>query len=108
MVYVFLVLYLIFRYSLGLQALAGGGDGVGWLSSSKQASKQAKQANATAMDLRERKVLLYLLTHLSPRMCLDLGKLELGVVGVHLSDLLSGWGAQNLEDTQHTRPNTSL
>lgn len=51
-------------------------------------------------DLREVKGLLYLLTHLSPWMCLNLGKLELGVVGVHLSDLLPGWGAQNLDRTE--------
>lgn len=30
-------------------------------------------------------------------MCLDLGELELGVVGVHLSDLLPGRGAENLQ-----------
>lgn len=49
------------------------------------------------MDLREVKGLLYLLTHLSPRMRLNLGEFELGVVGVHLADLLSGRGAENLE-----------
>lgn len=31
-------------------------------------------------------------------MCLDLGKFELGVVGVHLADLLSGRSAENLEN----------
>ena len=51
------------------------------------------------MDRREVKGLLYLLTHLSPRMCLDLGEFELGVVGVHLTDLLSGRGAENLDRT---------
>lgn len=49
------------------------------------------------VDHREIKGLLYLLTHLSPRVCLDLGKLELSVVGVHLTDLLPGWGPKNLE-----------
>lgn len=49
------------------------------------------------MDLKEVKGLLYLLTHLSPRVCLDLGEFELGVVGVHLTDLLSGWGPENLD-----------
>lgn len=53
--------------------------------------------DAAMVGLRKVKGLLYLLTHLSPRMCLDLGELELGVVGVHLPDLLSGWGAENLE-----------
>ena len=58
------------------------------------------------MDLREVKGLLYLLTHLSPRMCLNLGELELSVVGVHLPDLLSGRGAENLERTGQTRTGT--
>lgn len=53
--------------------------------------------NAVTVDFKEVKGLLYLLTHLSPRMCLDLGKLELCVVGVHFADLLSGRGAKNLE-----------
>jgi len=46
--------------------------------------------------LREVKVLLYLLTHLSPWMCLNLGEFELGVVGVHLTDLFPGRGAEDL------------
>lgn len=46
---------------------------------------------------------MYLLTHLSPRVCLDLRKLELGVVGVHLSDLLPGWRAQNLKRKEQKR-----
>lgn len=58
-----------------------------------------RQIDAVVVDLRKVKGLLYLLTHLSPRMCLDLGKFELSVVGVHLTDLLSGWGAENLERT---------
>lgn len=45
----------------------------------------------------EVKVLLYLLTHLSPRVGLDLGEFELSVVGVHLADLFSGWSTENLE-----------
>lgn len=49
------------------------------------------------VKLREVKGLLYLLTHLSPRVRLDLRKLELGVVGVHLSDLLPGRRAENLK-----------
>lgn len=49
------------------------------------------------VDLKEVKGLLYLLTHLSPRMCLNLGEFELGVVGVHFADLLSSWGAENLK-----------
>jgi len=56
-----------------------------------------RQADEAAVDLREVKGLLYLLTHLSPRMCLNLGEFELGVVGVHLTNLLSGWGPENLE-----------
>lgn len=48
------------------------------------------------VDLKEVKGLLYLLTHLSPRVCLDLREFELGVVGVHLTDLLSGRGAEDL------------
>lgn len=52
------------------------------------------------VKLREVKGLLYLLTHLSPRVCLDLRKLELSVVGVHLSDLLPGWCAENLKRTE--------
>lgn len=55
------------------------------------------------MRLREVKGLLYLLTHLSPRVCLNLRKLELGVVGVHLSDLLPGWRAENLKRTQQKK-----
>jgi len=31
-------------------------------------------------------------------MCLDLRKLELLVVGVHLTDLISGWSAKDLND----------
>lgn len=56
----------------------------------------------TSMETRNAEVvkgLLYLLTHLSPRVCLDLGKFELGVVWVHLADLLSGGGAENLGRT---------
>ncbi len=56
----------------------------------------------TSMETRNAEVvkgLLYLLTHLSPRMCLDLGKFELGVVWIHLTDLLSGWGTKNLRRT---------
>lgn len=45
----------------------------------------------------EVKVLLYLLTHLSPRVGLDLGEFELSVVGVHLADLFSGWSTENLK-----------
>lgn len=59
--------------------------------------------DAAAVDLREVKGLLYLLTHLSPRMCLNLGEFELSVVGVHLTDLLSGWSAENLVRTGQTR-----
>lgn len=55
------------------------------------------------MELREVKGLLYLLTHLSPRMCLDLRKLELSVVGVHLSDLLTGWCPKNLDRTEQKK-----
>lgn len=55
------------------------------------------------VKLREVKGLLYLLTHLSPRVCLDLRKLELSVVGVHLSDLLPGWCAENLKRTEKKR-----
>lgn len=58
-----------------------------------------KTRDNAGVDLREVKELLYLLTHLSPRVCLNLGKFELGVVGVHLADLLSGWGAENLRRT---------
>jgi len=36
--------------------------------------------------------------HLLPRMGLDLRKLELGVVGVHLADLLARRRAQHLDD----------
>lgn len=54
----------------------------------------------SGVDLREVKGLLYLLTHLSPWMCLNLGKFELGVVWVHLSDLLTGRGAENLDRTE--------
>lgn len=50
-------------------------------------------------DVEVVKGLLYLLTHLSPWVCLDLGEFELSVVGVHLTDLLSGWGAENLGRT---------
>lgn len=57
------------------------------------------------MDLKEVKGLLYLLTHLSPWVRLDLGKFELSVVGVHFADLLPGWGAENLEGTQQMGPN---
>lgn len=60
------------------------------------------------VDLREVKGLLYLLTHLSPRVCLDLGKLELGVVRVHLTDLLSGWGAENLKRTRQKKISTHI
>lgn len=65
----------------------------------QQAGVMATQAwrDAVAVDLkREVKGLLYLLTHLSPRVCLNLGEFELGVVGVHLADLLSSRGAENL------------
>lgn len=64
--------------------------------------KHIKNSN-NKMRLREVKGLLYLLTHLSPRVCLNLRKLELGVVGVHLSDLLPGWRAENLKRTQQKR-----
>lgn len=57
---------------------------------------------AAAVDLRKVKGLLYLLTHLSPRMCLDLGEFELSVVGVHLTDLLSGGGAEDLDRAGQT------
>lgn len=65
---------------------------------------QAKQEwqNAFVVDLKEVKGFLYLLTHLSPRMCLDLGEFEFSVVGVHLTDLLSGRGAENLKHTGGT------
>lgn len=43
-------------------------------------------------------MLLYLLTHLSPGMCLNLGEFELSVVGVHLTDLLSGRSTENLRE----------
>lgn len=49
------------------------------------------------LESKKEKGLLYLLTHLSPRVCLDLGELELGVVGVHLSDLLPGRSAEDLQ-----------
>ena len=38
------------------------------------------------------------LPHLVPGVGLDLRELELGVVGVHLSDLLLGGRAQHLDD----------
>lgn len=57
------------------------------------------------MNLRKIKGLLYLLTHLSPRVCLNLGKFELCVVGVHFTDLLSGWGSKNLERIKQMRRN---
>lgn len=47
---------------------------------------------------------LYLWTHLSPRVRLNLGELELGVVGVHLADLLTRRGTQDLSrDTDGQR-----
>ena len=36
--------------------------------------------------------------HLMPWVCLDLWELKLGVVGIHLSDLLLGGGAEDLDD----------
>lgn len=48
------------------------------------------------------------MTHLSPRVCLDLGELELGVVGVHLADLLPGRGAENLQRGGATGDTTEL
>lgn len=81
-------------------ALLGGCDEAGWLWSGKHKAQAQRQAIIQGWSLREVKGLLYLLTHLSPRMCLDLGKFELSVVGVHLSDLLPGWGAENLDGTE--------
>lgn len=52
--------------------------------------------NSEMIEVRKLNVLLYLLTHLSPRVCLNLREFELGVVGVHLADLFSGRSAQNL------------
>lgn len=49
------------------------------------------------VDCRVVKEFLYLLTHLSPWVCLNLGEFELSVVGVHLSDLLPCRGPQNLQ-----------
>lgn len=65
------------------------------------ANTSMETTDAVGVILRKVKELLYLLTHLSPRMCLDLGEFELSVVGVHLTDLLSGWSAENLERTGH-------
>lgn len=48
------------------------------------------------VDCRVVKEFLYLLTHLSPWVCLDLRELKLSVVGIHLSDLLPSGSAENL------------
>lgn len=74
---------------LGQDAMRLDGLWGGMLASQAQAITQA-------WIVKEVKGLLYLLTHLSPRVCLDLRKLELGVVGVHLADLLPGRGPENL------------
>lgn len=53
------------------------------------------------MVLKVKKLIfLYLLTHLSPRVGLYLRKLELSVVGVHLSNLLTSGCAQDLREEE--------
>lgn len=41
-------------------------------------------------------------------MCLNLGELKLGVVGVHLTDLLPGWGPENLEKEHKNKSVVSI
>ena len=36
--------------------------------------------------------------YLLPRMCLNLRELELGVIGIHLANLLPRWGAQHFNN----------
>lgn len=98
-IFYFLELCAFMALTISHAGLLDEDDDVGWLR-----SMQAKQEwqNAFAVDLKEVKGLLYLLTHLSPWMCLDLGEFEFSVVGVHLTDLLSGWGAENLKHTGGT------